>query len=66
MNPKSAARVAVVLALLVVAFLLHKLVFLVLMLAAVVLGTGLAFAYILHRDRKQRERREREQLNERP
>lgn len=65
MNPKSAARVAVVVALLVVAFLLHKLVFLVLMLAAVVLGTGLGFAYVLHRDRKQRERRERQQIDER-
>ncbi|WP_157436336.1 hypothetical protein [Actinospica robiniae] len=62
MNPKSVARVTVVVALFVVAFLLHKLVFLVLMLAAVVLGTGLGFAYILHRDRKQRERREREQI----
>lgn len=66
MNPKSVARVAVVVALCVVAFLLHKLVFLVLMVAAVVLGTGLGFAYILHRDRRQRERRERRQTDEMP
>lgn len=66
MNPKSVARVAVVVALCVVAFLLHKLVFLVLMLAAVVLGTGLGFAYVLHRDRRLRERREREQLDDGP
>ena len=62
MNPKSVARVTVVVALCVVAFLLHKLVFLLVMLAAVVLGTGLGFAYVLPRGRKERERREREQV----
>jgi len=65
-NPKSVARVALVVALCVVAFLLHKLVFLILMVVAVVLGTGLGFAYILYRDRRLRERRERQQIDEGP
>lgn len=57
MNAKSLGRVTVVVALLVIAFVLHKLVFLVLMLAAVALGTGLGMLYVLRRGRKDRERR---------
>jgi Flp pilus assembly protein TadB len=56
--------VAVPVALCVVAFLLHKLVFFIVMVAAVACGTGLGFAYVLRRDRKQREERERRQLGE--
>jgi Flp pilus assembly protein TadB len=61
MGTKSLTRAAVVLALFVVAFLLHKLVFLLLMVAGTSAGTGLGFVYVVRRDRKQRERRRLEE-----
>jgi positive regulator of sigma E activity len=57
MSTKSLTRAAVVLALLVAAFLMHKLVFLLLMVAGAGAGTGLGFVYVMRRDRKLRERR---------